>query len=229
MDGITIGLIIVAFMSWLVVPDSLPPPTQLSLTQPQIIIPQPQSHPLPPPTKPTLKEIFILLPDAEGKKSGIVIKTSDQEVAVTEPLHGVELTGGSIVNKTLTTEEVQQQFPDVMQALPEKPRSFILRFDKKAAKLTAESLAVIRENQQEIAKRAEPEITVIGHTDREGTDENNLRLSLNRAEAVRDILVAGGVPAQIIQAVGRGELEPLVATEDGVAEPLNRRVEVTVR
>jgi outer membrane protein OmpA-like peptidoglycan-associated protein len=184
---------------------------------------------LPPPTKPTLKEIFILLPDAEGKKSGIVIKTSDQEVAVTEPLHGVELTGGSIVNKTLTTEEVQQQFPDVMQALPEKPRSFILRFDKKAAKLTAESLAVIREIQQEIAKRAEPEITVIGHTDREGTDENNLRLSLNRAEAVRDILVAGGVPAQIIQAVGRGELEPLVATEDGVAEPLNRRVEVTVR
>lgn len=39
---------------------------------------------------------------------------------------------------------------------------------------------------------------------------------------------AGSVSAQIIQVLGRGELEPLVMTADGVAEPRNRRVEVTV-
>jgi outer membrane protein OmpA-like peptidoglycan-associated protein len=54
-------------------------------------------------------------------------------------------------------------------------------------------------------------------------------LSLRRAESVRDWLVASGVPRDAISAVGRGEIDPVVPTGDGVAEARNRRVELTVR
>jgi outer membrane protein OmpA-like peptidoglycan-associated protein len=204
MDGFSLWLITVIFFSWLA------------------------TKPAPQPPSP-LKETAILLPEADGKASGIVIKTGTQELAVTEPFHGVELTGGKVVTKTITAEEVRQLYPDVMQALPEKPQSFTLRFEENGTKLTADSLVMIGDVQQEIARRAAPEITVIGHTDRAGSDEVNLRLSLDRAATVRDILVSGGVPTEIIQTIGRGELEPAVITEDGVVEPRNRRVEITVR
>ena len=81
----------------------------------------------------------------------------------------------------------------------------------------------------EIARRPAPEIAVIGHTDRVGSVQSNDALSLRRAQKIRDDMVKLGVPADQIQVAGRGEREPLVATEDEVAEPRNRRVEISVR
>jgi outer membrane protein OmpA-like peptidoglycan-associated protein len=80
-----------------------------------------------------------------------------------------------------------------------------------------------------IATRPVPELTVAGHTDSLGTDQYNDALSLRRAERVRGLLVARGISPASIVAVGRGKREPLVPTPDGVAEPRNRRVEITVR
>ena len=81
----------------------------------------------------------------------------------------------------------------------------------------------------EIASRPASEVMVIGHTDTVGGLEANDKLSLRRAEAVRDILVAAGVPGEKIELAGRGERETLVKTGDEVAEPRNRRVEISVR
>ena len=77
-------------------------------------------------------------------------------------------------------------------------------------------------------------INVIGHSDRIGNDRANLALSTRRAEAVRDYLVARGVQAGLITAVGRGSVEPVVACEGERGDALvaclapNRRVEVRV-
>jgi outer membrane protein OmpA-like peptidoglycan-associated protein len=46
---------------------------------------------------------------------------------------------------------------------------------------------------------------------------------------VRDELVKVGIAADRIRVEGRGEREPLVPTPDEVAEPRNRRVEISVR
>jgi outer membrane protein OmpA-like peptidoglycan-associated protein len=70
---------------------------------------------------------------------------------------------------------------------------------------------------------------VIGHTDRVGNAEGNDKLSLTRAEGLRDLLIESGVPADKLEAVGRGERDPLVPTADDVDEPKNRRVEINVR
>ncbi|PJK00940.1 hypothetical protein CO641_03025 [Lysobacteraceae bacterium NML91-0213] len=78
-------------------------------------------------------------------------------------------------------------------------------------------------------------VHVIGHSDRIGNDRANLRLSEQRANAVRDYLVDRGVPAERITAVGRGSVEPVAACEgirgDALRDCLapNRRVEVRVQ
>lgn len=91
--------------------------------------------------------------------------------------------------------------------------------DELAARLTTRQLAIVH---------------VIGHSDRIGNDGANLRLSEQRANAVRDYLIERGVPAEHITAVGRGSVEPVVACDGERGDALkdclapNRRVEVRV-
>ena len=53
---------------------------------------------------------------------------------------------------------------------------------------------------------------------------NNMRLSMRRAQSVKNELMRLGVPEKDIVMVAKGETEPLVQTNDGVREPQNRRV-----
>jgi OmpA-OmpF porin, OOP family len=105
-------------------------------------------------------------------------------------------------------------------------------YDK--ASLQAEGKAALDEAAAKI--KAAPEIkTVIvtGHTDRIGSDAYNQKLSERRANQVKDYLAAQGVDAAIIEAVGKGESEPVVqcagnkATKKLISclQP-NRRVEI---
>jgi len=88
---------------------------------------------------------------------------------------------------------------------------------------------VVAEMRSALAALPAAEVVVTGHTDRVGSVEANDRLSLARAEAVRDLLVAAGVARSAVTAVGRGEREPAVPTADEVAEARNRRVEIKIR
>jgi outer membrane protein OmpA-like peptidoglycan-associated protein len=81
----------------------------------------------------------------------------------------------------------------------------------------------------EIAARPVPDVLVVGHTDRVGGDPANDALSRQRAEVVRNALIARGVAPESVVSVGRGEREAVVPTADGVAEARNRRVEILVR
>lgn len=69
-------------------------------------------------------------------------------------------------------------------------------------------------------------ITLAGHTDSEGSDEDNLQLSKDRAKAVEDYLIEKGIAAERITSTGFGETKPIAsnATPDG--RQRNRRVEM---
>ncbi|WP_176590804.1 OmpA family protein [Sphingobium sp. EM0848] len=71
-------------------------------------------------------------------------------------------------------------------------------------------------------------LSVIGYTDGAGPDAYNDRLSLVRADRVSKNLVALGVPLSNLQISGAGERSPARRGEDGMREPLNRRVMVMI-
>ena len=78
--------------------------------------------------------------------------------------------------------------------------------------------------------RASPAPLVItGHSDRSGPAGVNLRSSRQRAQIVADYLAEKGVSRAAITVEGRGEADPIIATEDGVREVQNRRVEIRRR
>ena len=61
-------------------------------------------------------------------------------------------------------------------------------------------------------------IVVVGYTDPLGKPEYNQRLSVARANAVRDHMVGAGVPANVIQTEGRGETELKITEADCKAQ-----------
>jgi large repetitive protein len=71
-------------------------------------------------------------------------------------------------------------------------------------------------------------IRIEGHTDSRGDDDHNLDLSNRRAQAVMKYLVDNGVDASRMEAVGKGETEPLVADDTDENMQKNRRVEFEI-
>lgn len=69
-------------------------------------------------------------------------------------------------------------------------------------------------------------VVLQGHTDYKGSDEYNMKLGMDRAEAVRQELVASGVAAERLSTVSFGESQPLFSEEEDWARAANRRVEV---
>jgi outer membrane protein OmpA-like peptidoglycan-associated protein len=72
-------------------------------------------------------------------------------------------------------------------------------------------------------------VRVVGHTDSTGSDAVNDPLSLERAQSVRDYLVARGVAVQRIDVAGRGEREPVADNTHEAGRAQNRRVEIVLR
>jgi outer membrane protein OmpA-like peptidoglycan-associated protein len=183
----------------------------------------------PPKKGPTYSERITLLPNQDGRKSAVVVKRATGEQEIATPYESVELVGGKEQRSALPKAEVEQRYGEVLQAQPARPFTYTLYFTTATAELTAQSRQSLNEVRQKIKGFPAAQVTVIGHTDRVGSDESNDALSLKRAAAIRDLLVQIGIARQAIEIVGRGEREPVVQTADGVAEERNRRVEIKLR
>jgi OOP family OmpA-OmpF porin len=75
------------------------------------------------------------------------------------------------------------------------------------------------------AQPADARIVVNGHTDNRGLAEANLALSVQRAEAVRAALIARGMPAERLAAVGHGDRLPVASNATDEGRFRNRRIE----
>jgi len=71
-------------------------------------------------------------------------------------------------------------------------------------------------------------IEIGGHTDNEGSEMYNQKLSEGRAKAVVDYLVSQGIPADRMLSKGYGELKPIDTNTTDVGRSINRRVEFTL-
>jgi OOP family OmpA-OmpF porin len=68
--------------------------------------------------------------------------------------------------------------------------------------------------------------TIYGHTDNVGKRQDNLKLSQDRAESVKQFLINQGVEASRLTAIGKGDTEPIRDNSKQEGRMLNRRVEV---
>jgi outer membrane protein OmpA-like peptidoglycan-associated protein len=71
-------------------------------------------------------------------------------------------------------------------------------------------------------------LEVEGNTDSVGTEESNMKLSENRANAVRDYLVEQGISSSSVEARGFGESQPVATNDTAAGRQQNRRVELVV-
>ncbi len=99
-------------------------------------------------------------------------------------------------------------------------------FDVGSANIQPQSMGIIRQISQVLQQEPSMKLKIVGHTDSDGSDESNLKLSKDRAESVKNALVSVyGVSTDRLISEGKGESEPVGdnSTPDGKAQ--NRRVE----
>ncbi|MEO8386556.1 MAG: OmpA family protein [Betaproteobacteria bacterium] len=175
-------------------------------------------------------ELVVVLPGHDGKIGGVVVRRNDSEQVLDKAYAGSRIaSAGKPEAALLSSDEVHKIFSDTVEALPGRPATFTLNFLEGKDELTAESTAELAKVLDEIKRRPEPDLLVTGHADNVGSDAYNDKLSLARAERMRELLVMRGIAADHIQVAGRGKRELLVVTREGVAEARNRRVEINVR
>lgn len=178
---------------------------------------------------PLVTDRVILLPQSNGMPSAVEVTAGGQTLRLEQPYATAELSNGRLAPSTSTPETVRDGYGALLAQQPARPRSFTVQFEANGNRLADGAEAVLAEMRTALAALPASEVVIIGHTDRVGAVEANDRLSLARAEAVRDILTAAGVPRDVMVVAGRGEREPVVPTADEVDEARNRRVEIKVR
>jgi OmpA-OmpF porin, OOP family len=104
---------------------------------------------------------------------------------------------------------------------------FIVFFEFDKSSLTADGRKVV-DAAAAAFKSGKSGVAIAGYTDLAGTQQYNLALSKRRAETVKAALVKDGVPVSAIDESWHGKENPRVPTADGVREPQNRRVEITM-
>jgi outer membrane protein OmpA-like peptidoglycan-associated protein len=93
-----------------------------------------------------------------------------------------------------------------------------------------DSQSILEEIAEALRTHAEiHSVEIQGHTDDVGTPDHNLRLSEERATAVRDALVVLGVESSRLTARGYGKEKPLVRNTSAESRAKNRRVQLMIQ
>ncbi len=100
-----------------------------------------------------------------------------------------------------------------------------IRFDVNKATIRPESMGTINYVVKMMTDHPELRFSVEGHTDSDGNEISNQKLSEMRAKAILDQMVALGIDAKRLKSKGFGESKPITANDTREGKAQNRRVE----
>lgn len=173
----------------------------------------------------------IILLENEKKNSSIIITSNSKQTLLDKPNSYYELLNIEALSKdkkVLSEDEVEYKFGNLIQHSVKPPVSLLFYFTD-GVNLDEKSKEKLLQIKNIVLARQPCEVDVIGHTDRLGDDEYNIKLSLKRAKVLENFIQEQNLPISKLNIESFGENDPIIPTEDDVKEPLNRRVEVLVR
>jgi len=116
-------------------------------------------------------------------------------------------------------------YPTLIQDRPKV--AALIHFDPNSARIRSDAYKLLNEYVSALksAALADAVLVIAGHTDAAGSEEHNLSLSQQRAQAVRDYLVERGIAPNRLSAKGYGEAYPVASNATEAGRELNRRSE----
>ena len=162
----------------------------------------------------SLDDPDLLRIELEKKRERLIAKALTPRIEVTPP-----------------KPKVVQEPPQIVRDLNEGKvlRLYAIRFDFDKATLRPEATQTIRQITEALNNDHTLNIIIEGHTDTQGEDAYNHRLSQCRAQAVVDALIRNGIASNRLTPVGMGETRSLNPNDTSSNRQLNRRVEVRRR
>lgn len=111
------------------------------------------------------------------------------------------------------------------------PQTFVfdhLNFVSGSTQLTPDSHKTVTDLAEVLRAYPNALVQLTGHTDNTGTPQSNQTLSLDRANAVKDMLVSNGIAGTRITTQGLGQSRPITSNDTEQGRAQNRRTELTV-
>ncbi len=198
-----------------VAPNSIPRPSKPKVPKPKQKRVQ-QSAEFPPQiakTNRTLSDQKILTPQ---------IKTVSKKVPQKEKKLG------KVVTKSVKSMPAIQQKPSVKARIKTLLRTQHIEFLPAKGALTPEGEQTVDRLAKILSIYPRIHIEIAGHTDSDGSESFNQKLSQKRVDAVKKRLVSKGISPKRLRAKGYGESQPLVPNTSDENKQKNRRVEITV-
>jgi OOP family OmpA-OmpF porin len=118
-----------------------------------------------------------------------------------------------------------------VDSAPPVARRVVLRgikFGSDTAYIEPASAGVLELVAEQLREHPTVRVRIDGYTDESASEQHNLELSHERAEAVKRILVGFGVGPERLDVVGYGEAKPIATNATPEGRALNRRVELDV-
>jgi outer membrane protein OmpA-like peptidoglycan-associated protein len=101
-----------------------------------------------------------------------------------------------------------------------------IQFEFNSSVLKTSSYAILDTIAQQMKQTPDAKFQLEGHSSSEGTEQRNMMLSVDRANAVKAYLVNNGIKNANLMTKGFGESKPLVSNTSESNKALNRRVEI---
>ena len=141
-----------------------------------------------------------------------------------------EDSGGTWDSSTKTCIPPQPKpAPEPEKPAPEKIAQNDLLFQTGKSVILQSSFNSLNKLAKWLKENGQFNLNLVGHTDSQGTESYNLKLSQNRAKSVKQYLESQGVGATRILSSGKGESEPIASNDTSEGRAKNRRVEFTIK
>jgi OmpA-OmpF porin, OOP family len=118
-----------------------------------------------------------------------------------------------------------REYPGIIVTDRELRLASAISFEGSTATIRSVSFSVLDTVAEVLRDRPRMTLEISSHTDSQGDDANNLLVSQDRAESVRNYLLARGVDPSRLTARGYGETRPIESNSTSQGRAINRRIE----